>query len=137
MRRWLLGASVLVLACAREPSTARDRDEAARVLRAIDTLIAANDGEKAAPLALLETTACSEKAACAARDGCVAAFRPLVTSVTLQREVRAAMRAPGAAASVEALESKVRAAEAAQKEAAAKMEGCLRAAGDARKAHRL
>ena len=122
-------------ACAREGFA--HREEGTRVVRAIDALITANDGAKAAPLAVLEGTACTDAPACRAKAACSDAFRPLVKSVALKDEIRAALRAPGAAASVDAMQAKVEAAEASQREASANMDGCLRASADARKAYGL
>lgn len=134
MRGAVVALGVALVSCAREGGA--HREEGTRVVRAIDAVIAANDGAKATPLAALEATPCSDPPACLARDTCVGAFRPLVASVALKDEVRAAIRAPGAAASVDAMQAKVDAADAAQRDAAAKMDGCLRAAADARKAYR-
>jgi hypothetical protein len=132
MRGTLLLVSIVLAACGRD--TAR-RDEGARVLRAIDQLVAANDGAKAGPLAALETTACSDPPACEAKSACIAAFSPLVKAISLRDEVRAAMRQPGAAASTDVFAAKVDAAEAAQRESATKMDGCLSASSAARRAY--
>ena len=131
-RPGLLVIVPLLAACGRD--TAK-RDEGARVLRAIDQLVAANDGAKAGPLAALETTSCTDPPACEAKRACVAAFTPLVKSIALRDDVRAAMRAPGAAASTEVFAAKVEAAEVAQKDAASKMDGCLSASAAARRAY--
>ena len=133
MRGATIAIALVSLGCAREGGA--HREEGTRVVRAIDAVIAANDAAKATPLAALEATPCADPPACRARDACVAAFRPLVRSITQKDELRAAMRAPGAAASVDAMHAKIEAAEGSQREAAEKMDECLRASAEARKAY--
>lgn len=120
-------------ACSRGDDEKRLAGE--RMLRTIDALVSADNASKAAPLAALEATPCQDPPACKARDTCVTAFRSLVRSVTVKDEVRAAMRAPGAAASVDALSAKVADAEAAQKSAEASMPACLSATAEARRVY--
>lgn len=108
--------------------------EADRVLRRVDALIAADRAEKETPLAQLEAESCTDKKVCTAKQACADAFRPLVVSQRMQAEVRAAMQSGKDAAE---MRKKLDDAEAAQKEAAAKMESCLQATDSARRAYRL
>ena len=108
--------------------------EADRVLRRVDKLIAADRAEKETPLAQLEAESCTDEKVCTVKRACADAFRPLVESQRLQAEVRAAMRDGKDAAE---LTRKLDAAEAANREAAAKMDPCLKASDSARRAYRL
>jgi hypothetical protein len=101
----LTAASLLALALVFAPACSSgegQRAEAARVLHAVDRLVAADRGAKAPPLRELEAQPCADPTVCRAKAACVGAFQPLEESARLQREVRAAMAANASAPSPEA-----------------------------------
>lgn len=121
MRRPWLVAPLLALACG--PS--KEKQQARELGVAIETLIAAPNDQKAAALAAVERAPCSDDVACETKRVCVDAFTPLVRALAIKDEVRAAMRAPGAAASADALRARVDEADALVKETASKHDLCL------------
>ena len=121
MRRALIPALALLVAC----SPPKDKEEARAVGAAIEALIAAPNEKKAEALAVLEKVPCTAEVGCDAKSTCVDAFRPLVRGLAIKDEIRAAMRAPGAAASADALRERVDEAERLVKETATKHDLCL------------
>ncbi len=121
MRRLLCLAPLVALACG--PS--KEKQQARALGAAIEAMIAAPNEQKAAALAAVERAPCEGELACETKRVCVDAFTPLVRAMTIKDEVRAAMRAPGAAASADALRARVDEADALVKETAKKHDLCL------------
>lgn len=121
MRRASICLAFVALACG--PS--KEKEESRAVGSAVEALIAAPNEQKSAALAALERTPCSVELVCETKRTCADAFRPLVRAVAIKDEVRAAMRAPGAAASADALRARVDEADALVKETATKHDLCL------------
>ena len=110
--------------------TAREqaaREQAERVSRAIDALVAADARARAAPLAALGATACTLPDVCAARQACLDAFTPQVQAAARQQEARALLdrRDPSLAPQVDA---RLDEAERLQTRARGLQEACLSAA---------
>lgn len=120
-RACLIVAAAAVAACG--PS--KEKEEARVVGAAVEALIAAPNDKKRDALDALDKTPCASDAACEVKNTCVDAFRPLVKALAIKDEIRAAMRAPGAAASTDALRDRVDEADKLVKETATKHDLCL------------
>lgn len=130
----LCGAlSLLPLACGQEQAR---REEAARVVDAIDALIMADRKARQPLLDRLRVTPCTLPEVCEARRACVDAFTPAVEAARLQGEARALLdqQSPDLAAQVD---GKLTEAERLQEQARKLQDGCIGATTHLRQAHRL
>ncbi|RYE84157.1 MAG: hypothetical protein EOO75_18475 [Myxococcales bacterium] len=126
-------ALALLCGCGQEQAA---REQAERVSRAIDALVAADARARAAPLAVLRDTACTLPDVCAARQACVDAFAPQVEAAARQREARALLDRHDPSLTPQ-IDVKLDEAERLQGQARSLQDGCLAAATAMRQAHRL
>jgi hypothetical protein len=130
----LYGAlSLLPFACGQEQA---HREEAARVVDAIDTLIMADRKARQPLLDRLRATPCTLPETCEARRACADAFAPAVEAARLQGEARALLdqQSPDLAAQVDA---RLTEAERLQEQARRLQDGCIGATTHLRQIHRL